>query len=208
MGQLEYVNIKPEWADDLERIEFACFPSVDTDDRYDAAELHQLACDFPKGCVVVLDGDAPVAMGLGIRVHFDFSCVQHSIHDIVGADGASGHVDDGPWYYGTALAVLPAYRRRGIGSRLYDMRKEICSDLNLAGIVAGGAIPGYANHKHAMTAATYVDKVNKGELYDTTLTMQIANGFDVRDVIANYFIDPHVDNWASFIVWDNPNYSP
>ena len=208
MGELTYTNIRAEWAEALQYIEHTAFPTADTEDLYWADELRALALEFPDGGVVVLDGETPVAMGLGIRIHFDFSHTQHSIRDLVGVDGGTGHVPDGPWYYGTSIAVLPDYRRRGIGKRLYDMRKQICRDLNLAGIVAGGVIPGYADHKDEMSAADYVAKVSAGELYDATLTMQIANGFEARGVIANYITDPAVDSWASLIIWENPDYNP
>ena len=208
MGELTYTYIRAEWAEALERVEHTCFPTADRDDLYDAEELRALARDFSEGSLAVLDGDTPVALGLGIRVDFDFGHTQHSINDIVGADGGSGHVPDGDWYYGTSIAVLPDYRRRGIGRRLYDMRKQVCRDLNLVGIVAGGVIPGYADHKAEMSAADYVAKVSAGELYDATLTMQIANGFEARGVIADYITDPAVDNWASLIVWNNPDYRP
>jgi len=208
MGELTYTSIRAEWAEALQHIEHTAFPTADTEDLYWADELRALAEEFPEGGVVVLDGDTPVAMGLGIRIDFDFSHTQHSIRDLVGVDGGTGHVPDGGWYYGTSIAVLPDYRRRGIGKRLYDMRKQICRNLNLAGIVAGGVIPGYADHKDEMSAADYVAKVSAGELYDATLTMQIANGFDARGVIADYITDPAVDNWASLIVWDNPDYDP
>ena len=208
MGELTYTSIRAEWAEELQHIEHTSFPTADREDLYWADELRALALEFGDGCVVVLDGDTPVAMGLGIRVHFDFSHTQHSIRDLVGVDGGTGHVPDGAWYYGTSIAVLPGYRRRGIGKRLYDMRKQICRDLNLAGIVAGGVIPGYADHKDEMPAADYVARVSAGELYDATLTMQIANGFEARGVIADYITDPAVDSWASLIVWENPDYNP
>ena len=208
MGELTYTSIRAEWAEALQHIEHTAFPTADTEDLYWADELRALALEFPEGGVVVLDGDTPVAMGLGIRVDFDFSHTQHSIRDLVGVDGGTGHVPDGAWYYGTSIAVLPEYRRRGIGKRLYDMRKQICRDLNLSGIVAGGVIPGYADHKDEMSAADYVAKVSAGELYDATLTMQIANGFEARGVIADYITDPAVDSWASLIVWNNPDYTP
>ena len=206
MDELTYTNIRAEWAEALQHIEHTAFPTADPEDLYWADELRALALVFPEGGVVVLDGDTPVAMGLGIRIHFDFSHTQHSIRDLVGVDGGTGHVPDGAWYYGTSIAVLPDYRRRGIGKRLYDMRKQICRDLNLAGIVAGGVIPGYADHKDQLSAADYVAKVSAGELYDATLTMQIANGFEARGVIADYIRDPAVDSWASLIVWENPDY--
>ena len=208
MGELTYTGIRAEWAEALQHIEHTSFPTADREDLYWADELRALADEFPEGGVVVLDGETPVAMGLGIRVHFDFSHTQHSIRDLVGVDGGTGHVPDGDWYYGTSIAVLPDYRRRGIGRRLYDMRKQICRDLNLAGIVAGGVIPGYADHKSEMSAADYVSKVSTSEMYDPTLTMQIANGFEARGVIADYITDPAVDSWASLIVWPNPDHRP
>ena len=59
-----------------------------------------------------------------------------------------------------------------------------------------------------MSAADYVARVSSGELYDATLTMQIANGFEARGVIADYITDPAVDSWASLIVWENPDFNP
>jgi len=207
LAELTYTNIREELAEALEYIEHTSFPTADPEDPYNADELRALARDFPEGGVVVLDGDKPVAMGLGIRLNFDLGHSQHSIRDLVGTGGGSGHVADGTWYYGTSIAVLPEYRRRGIGRRLYDMRKDICWRLNLAGIVAGGVIPGYASHKAEMTAAEYARLVSEGSLYDPTLTLPIANGFEASGVIADYIIDPAVDNWAPLIVWPNPGYS-
>ena len=70
----------------------------------------------------------------------------------------------------------------------------------------GGHIPGFAEHKHRMSAAEYVDKVAKGELYDATLSFQLDNGFEVRGVLADYLEEPAIDNWAALIVWENPDY--
>jgi hypothetical protein len=79
--------------------------------------------------------------------------------------------------------------------------------LNLAGIVAGGVIPGYAEHKHVMSADDYIAKVRAGELYDRTLTFQIENGFEAVCGLANYMADPEVDSWACLIVWRNPDWT-
>jgi hypothetical protein len=53
-----------------------------------------------------------------------------------------------------------------------------------------------------------VSKVAAGELEDPTLTFQLANGFEVRGAIAGYMQDPAVDDYASFIVWHNPDHDP
>ena len=208
MAELRYLPIEPRWADELEQVELTCFPTAEPADLYNADTLSDICETFPEGGFAVLDGDRPVAMGLGIRVDFDFDHYQHSLSEIVGDHGHEGHEPNGDWYYGTTITVLPEYRRHGIGRRLYELRKDVCRRLNLKGIVAGGVIPGYADHKHQMTAAEYVEKVSAGELYDRTLSFQIENGFEARGVIADYLRDPAVDNWASLIVWENPDHRP
>ncbi len=202
-SRLCYRNIESRWAEALEALELRAFPNVDPADLYCAAELRDLTEAFPEGNFVVLDGDEPIAMGLGVRVDFDLERPQHRLKDLMAQGGRAGHDPDGEWYYGTDVSVDPRYRRRGIGSRLYDLRKGVCCDLGLRGIIAGGVIPGYADHKASMSAAQYVERVAAGELYDPTLTFQVRNGFEVRGVLENYMHDPTVDNCASLIVWPN-----
>ena len=209
---LQYVRLAPSMAAELEALELASFPTADPADLYSAEELRVLAIEFPQGGVVGFDGegrDRPVAAGLGVRVHFDFDRPQHTIKGFF-ADSASESGDDptGPWYYGTDIVVRPEYRRRGIGRELYDLRKGICRQLNLAGIVAGGVLPGYAEHKAAMSADEYIVEVKAGRLYDPTLTFQLENGFDAVCALENYITDPAVDSWASLIVWHNPDHEP
>ena len=64
-----------------------------------------------------------------------------------------------------------------------------------------------AFHQH-MSAAEYVDKVAKRELYDATLTFQLDNGFEARGVLEDYIEEPALDNCAALIVWENPDYQP
>lgn len=201
---LTYTHIDVSHADRLQALEYLCFPTIAKDDLYNAYELTRLAEQFPLGNFVVLDGDKAVGMGLGVRVHFDFEHTQHALSDLIGGD-ETGDDPTGRWYYGTDISVDPTYRRRGIGQHLYALRKQAVHDLGLDGIVAGGVIPGFAEHKHEMTAEEYVRKVAAGELYDATLSFQIENGFEAPGVIADYVHDPAVDNWASLIVWRNPD---
>ncbi len=209
---LQYVRMTTDMADQLAELEIVSFPTADPVDLYDANELAVLAEDFPEGTVVGFDGperNQPVAAGLGVRTHFDFDHPQHNLKTFFDdAPTESGDDPNGPWYYGTDIVVSPAYRRRGIGRELYDLRKQICSDLGLAGIVAGGVIPGFAEHKHSMHADDYIAEVRAGRLYDPTLTFQLENGFEAVCALADYMADPAVDSWASLIVWHNPDYQP
>ena len=203
MTGVTFHQIRAEWADQLEAIELAAFPNVDPSDLYDAADLRRLARTFPDGGFVAFDGDRPVGMGLGILMDFDFDHIDHSAVEIYNA-----HDPDGAWYYGTTIAVLADYRGQGIGHHLYELRKDVVRRLNRRGIVAGGVLPGYADHKDRMSAEEYLAEVRAGRLYDPTLTFQMENGFQPRAVLHDYMPDPTVANHACLIVWDNPEYRP
>jgi GNAT superfamily N-acetyltransferase len=206
--EITYVQIAPEYAHTLEALERMSFPTADPA-VLTSVETVLMQCErFPEGGFVALDGDRPVGFGMGIFVDFDLDDFQHHIDDAVGPTGAELHDPHGMWYYGTDIVVHPEHRRKGIGKRLYELRKDVVRRFNRAGIIAGGVIPGFADHKHHMTADEYVSKVAAGELEDPTLTFQLANGFEVRGAIAGYMQDPAVDDYASFIVWHNPDHDP
>lgn len=205
MGDLVFTNVSPGYADEMVDLELLCFPSVARDDLLTAEGVRLQAELFPQGSFIVLDEGRLVGMASGVLVDFDITSPQHRMGRVVGREGVGKHDPDGDWYYGTDIAVHPDYRGRGIARKLYELRKQLVVDLGRKGIVAGGVIPGYADHKDRMTAQDYVDRVAGGELFDPTLSVQIANGFEVRGVIENYVEDESTDGWASFIVWFNPN---
>lgn len=209
---LQYVRPTASMADELAALELVAFPTTDPDDLYDAEGFTAIANEFPEGGVVGFDGpgrDRPVAVGLGVRTHFDFDRPQHDLATFFdGAPTDCGDDPDGPWYYGTDISVSPDYRRRGIGTELYDLRKDVCRRLNLAGIVAGGVIPGFADHKHEMSADDYVREVSAGRVSDPTLSFQLENGFVALCALDSYLTDPAVDDHAALIVWHNPDHRP
>ena len=207
VSEVTYVSLAVEHAEALEELVLAVFASISPDDLYNADELRVLAKTFPEGNFVVLDEGRPVGMGLGILVEFDFAHTSHALVDITGENGVEHHSIDHPWYYGTDISVYPEYRGRGIGRRLYELRKDCVRRLGKRGIVAGGVIPGYADHIDTMSAQAYIDKVVAGELYDPTLTFQLENGFEARGVIPGYLDDPTVGNNSVLIVWENPDIS-
>jgi GNAT superfamily N-acetyltransferase len=106
------------------------------------------------------------------------------------------------------MVVHPDYRRRGIGARLYEVRKDLVRRYNKRGIIAGGHMPGYADHKAHMDTQTYLTKVREGELYDSTLSFQMANGFRIVTILRDYIRDEVTNGDSALIVWDNPHYRP
>lgn len=205
---VRYHHLDVMWAEWVSALEQQAFPNTPPEQLLEPDDVVFLAEDFPEGCFVGLDeADVPIAIGFGIRSPFDFDHSQHTFAELIEANGGrSGHVPDGDWYYGTTIAVRPDHRRRGIGAELYELRKQVCRDLGLRGIVAGGVIPGYAGHRHEMSAEEYIERVVAGDLYDRTLSFQIANGFEARGALAGYLDDPLVDDYATLIVWPNPDF--
>ncbi len=208
MSELRYVNLTEDLAPQCAALELSCFPHADPAELISEADFRAYARTFPEGFFVCLDGDRVVGQGAGIFLDFDFDHPQHSIVGITGEHQCGNHDPDGDWYYGTDIVVHPDYRRRGIGRRLYALRKEVVRRYNKKGIIAGGHIPDFAKYKREMSAAEYVDKVARGELYDSTLSFQLENGFEPRGVLENYIRDDATDGWSALIVWQNPDYRP
>ncbi len=209
-GDLRIVQLDPRHAKQCEELELAVFHTIDPSDLYHEHEMLDLYDAFPEGNFVVLDAaadDRVIGMGLGILLEFDFDNPYHGLREIEGDGGIGNHHPDSPWYYGTDISVYPEYRGRGIGKALYEQRKRYVQEANKAGIVAGGVIPGYADHLGLMSADEYVEKVVAGDLYDPTLTFQLENGFRAGPALPDYLHDPTVGNWAVLIVWDNPDWT-
>lgn len=203
MTDLVYTNLTPELAGRCAALERRSFPTANPDDLLSEEDLLAQAEVFPEGFFVVLDGGVVAGQAGGIFLDFDFDHPQHTIKEITGEHGCGNHDPDGDWYYGTDIVVHSDYRRRGIGSELYRLRKQLVRDHGKRGIIAGGYLANFAEHKHEMSADEYCRRVATGELYDRTLTFQLENGFEVRGVLENYLEDEKNDGWASLIVWTN-----
>ncbi|CAN5833459.1 GNAT family N-acetyltransferase [soil metagenome] len=201
-GQIRLVNLVESMAPALAAIELACFPKANPDDLFAEEDIRAYSRVFPEGYFVAMDGDTPVGMGAGIFLDFDFSNPQHTIAGITGEHQCGNHDPEGEWYYGTDITVLPAYRGRGIGGRLYAARKDLVRRYEKRGIIAGGSLPGFYDHKSVMTIEKYVDAVVRGELRDPTLSFQLEQGFEVRGLLENYLEDEADDGWATLIVWE------
>lgn len=191
-------------AEELERIELLAFPMANPEELFSVDVIRAYADTFPEGYfVAVLDG-VLVGQGAGIYLDFDFDHPQHTIIGITGENQCGNHDPDGGWYYGTDISVHPDHRGRGIGARLYEARKNLVIKDGKRGIIAGAALPGFFDHKDAMTIHEYVDRVVAGDLSDPTLSFQLSQGFKVRGLLEGYMDDEADDGWAALIVWENP----
>ena len=201
-------TIQPRYAQALAQLQRDCFPTLAADELLTEADFLNHCRLFPEGNFVALARERLVGLGSGFLIDFDFDYAQHSFQDIIAGGSYSHHDAEGDWYYGGDISVHPAFRRRGIGGRLYEARKATVRKLNRKGIVAGGLIPGYAAYKRQMSVQDYVRRVAHGKLRDSTLSFQLSQGFALRGLLRDYIEDSASDNWATLIVWQNPDYQP
>lgn len=175
----------------------------------DGAVLQQIA-RFPEGQFVAITQDDPplvVAMAATMIVSRPPTAPPLTWLEAMGGTGISKHDPNGQWLYGVEMAVLPDYRRHGIGTTLYQKRFELVKRLNLRGWYAGGSLMGYHRFQGQLSVAEYAEKVIKGELIDPTVTMQMHRGFKPTCFIPDYLPDePDAGNGAVLIVWENPDY--
>ena len=106
--------------------------------------------------------------------------------------------------YGAEVMVRPNLQGRGIGTRLYQARRELTQRLGLLRIRAGARLRGYHHYAAQMSANDYVIGVIRGELKDPTLSFQLRHGFEVLAVVSNYLRhDPESLGYAAVIEWIN-----
>ena len=170
-------------------------------------DIQKLLDIFPEGQLCVVVNEKVVAIALSIIVDYKKFGDRHTYKQITGNYTFSTHDPNGDVLYGIEVFVHPDYRGMRIGRRLYDARKEICENLNLRAIMAGGRIPNYAKYADQLTPRQYIDKVKNKEIHDPTLSFQLSNDFHVKKIIKNYLPeDTKSREYATLLEWDNIYY--
>jgi GNAT superfamily N-acetyltransferase len=180
-----------------------CFPGVNPSDWMDAAMFEAQLAVFPAGQHVALDGERVVGQSSTFIIAGVRAFAQHTYREITAHNRFTLHDPAGDWLYGADMSVHPDYRGRGVARLLYETRKELVRRLGLRGIVAGGALPGYAAHAARLSVDDYIAEVVAGRLVDPTLTPQLRCGFVVQGVLRGYLPggDPVYDD-ATLLVWN------
>jgi len=157
---------------------------------------------------VEVDGKV-VACALSIILNSRKTNIYDKYYTIIDDGKFDKHDTDGDTLYGIEVFVHPDFRSLRLGRRLYDQRKELCEQMNLQRIIAGGRIPNYHNYSDSMTPRTYIEKVKRKEIYDPTLTFQLSNDFHVKKILKNYLPeDAESMEVATLLEWNNIYYEP
>jgi predicted amidohydrolase/ribosomal protein S18 acetylase RimI-like enzyme len=174
---------------------------------WSSEEYAALIRKFPEGQIGIEDNGTLIAAALAIIVQYSDFGDRHTYAKITGNGKFDTHNPDGDTLYGVDVFVDPEYRSLRLGRRLYDARKELCENLNLRAMVAGGRIPGYAAYADQMTPAKYVEMVRNKEITDPILTFQLSNEFHVRKIIRGYLpYDSESKAFATLLEWLNVYY--
>jgi GNAT superfamily N-acetyltransferase len=207
---VQIMNTRPGHAKEAAAMQRLIYPTLTEDELYTEHKFLKHIELFPEGQFVgvVTVNNRPVIAGSTstFRTNFDFKHVQHTYLEAVAHGWLTNHNPKGEWLYGGDMAVHPDYRGMKIGSSLYKARRELVKRLNLRGELAGGMLPSYEKYRHQMTIEEYVEALRTGKATCSTTTMQIKNGFSLRDVLYDHITDPRSNNCAVLLVRENPDY--
>lgn len=169
--------------------------------------IEKLLKIFPEGQIAILVDDKVVGCALSIIIKYTHFGDSHTYHEITGNYTFNTHNPKGDVLYGIDVFIEPDYRGLRLGRRLYDARKELCENLNLKAITFGGRIPSYHKYAKEVTPKEYIQKVKRKEIYDPTLSFQLANDFHVKKILNNYLEgDKESKEYAVLLQWDNIYY--
>jgi ribosomal protein S18 acetylase RimI-like enzyme len=174
--------------------------------RPDQLERHLAV--FPEGQLVVVGPDERI-LGSASSLIIDWDDYAESANwsSITGDGSFDTHNPLGKTLYGADMGVDPEARKQGIGSLLYEARKELIRERGLKRLLTGGRISGYTAVADQMTAKEYVADVVDGKRRDPALSFQLENGLVVLDVVPGYMHDLESHGFATVLEWLNPEYT-
>ena len=198
------LRLRPLTMDDFEAVaalQLKCFPGMKP---WTKAQWESQQRLFPEGQLgIEMDGELVATSGSLIVADSDYAD-WHNWREIADDGFIRNHDPDGDTLYGIEIQVDPKCRGMKLARRLYDARKQLCHERNLARMVIGGRIPGYNKYRDAMTATEYVARVISKELYDPVLTTQVSNGFMLQEIIPDYMpSDEDSAGFATCLEWPN-----
>jgi len=161
---------------------------------------------FPEGqfCAEVNGRIVGSASSLMVSLKPDYA--EHSWYDITGQGLFINHDPNADTLYGADISTHPEFRRKGIATMLYNIRKDLAVRLNLRRIISGGRLYNYYKYAKIMSAKQYVKKAENGEIKDPVISFQLKNDFKFIKVLPDYLYDKRSLNYAAFIEWINPMY--
>lgn len=208
IGQVELRNLRITDYYELIKSEREAYHNWSEYEHWTEQNIKKLLQIFPEGQLCITVNGKVVGSALSIIVDYNKFGDTHTYNQITGNFTFSTHDQkNGDVLYGIDVFVHPDYRGLRLGRRLYEARKELCENLNLKAIIAGGRIPHYRKYADELTPKQYIEKVKFNEIHDPTLSFQLSNDFHVRKVLKNYMPDDEESKeYATLLEWNNIYY--
>nr|WP_233520477.1 bifunctional GNAT family N-acetyltransferase/carbon-nitrogen hydrolase family protein [Flocculibacter collagenilyticus] len=205
--KINVVTLEQEHYPQLKALMDRVYP--DLGGAWDQSTIEKLVADFPQGQLAITDGDDLVGAALTVRVSYDKFSMPHSYDDLISTRNTIRNNQNGDALYGLDVFIHPDYRGYRLGRRLYDARKDVCKELNLKGILAGGRIVNYHKYSDELTPQEYIERVRRKEVYDPILSFQLSNDFVVKRLLTKYLPeDEKSEGYATLLAWHNILYTP
>ncbi len=196
-------NTRPSDFPAIERISRVTYPD---DSPWTADYLSKHLEIYPEGQFVAVNTENDVVVGMAASLIVTWDDYDHldNYNDFTDQGWFTNHDPSGRTLYGAEVIVDPSRRGEGIGSHIYEARKDLVRSRDLLRIRAGARLAGYFSHAGEKTAKDYVRKVIAGELFDPTLSFQLKHDFRVLSVVPDYFErDRKSRGYAAIIEWLN-----
>lgn len=200
-------NLRLDDFDDIKAIMDPVYPSMGG--VWPRKKFESMLKIFPEGQICIEDNGRVVAAAFAVVVDYDKFGDEHTYDEITGNAYLTTYDPNGDVLYGVDVFADPNYRNLRLGRRLYEARKELCQNLNLRAIIAGGRIPNYKEYKDKLSPQQYIAAVKRKEIYDPILTFQLSNDFEVKRVLKGYIPeDRESGGFATLLEWFNIYYEP
>ncbi|MCC7338282.1 MAG: GNAT family N-acetyltransferase [Pirellulaceae bacterium] len=192
--------------DELRAMAEICFPGIPPLTR---EQLESQLTIFPQGQLAIEIDGRLAATASSLVLEYSANMEWHNWKVIADGGYIRNHNPKGDTLYGIEIMVHPDFRGMKLSRRLYDARKQICRDKNLARFIIAGRIPGYHQHADKLSASQYIDGVLEKAIFDPVLTAQLSNGFSVKGLIADYLpSDTQSCGYATYLEWINLDHVP
>jgi len=173
---------------------------------FSAEQLRAHIERFPEGQLVAeVDGELAGAIATLIPPANIDVLGKHTWIGITDGGFFTRHDATGRTLYLADIYVGAPFWGRGVGQRLYAALVDLCRELELDRVVAGGRLWGYSEVADRLTAYEYVDQVIGGARRDRVLGSQLRAGFVVRGLLRDYLHDWRSRNWATLLELPNPD---
>lgn len=196
---------------DYDAIIDICRRVYPTEIPYTREELEDHRQVYPQGQFAAIETGRSELAG----VHFTLRIRLSDFHiddpwDILTAGGSFlDHNPEGHTLYGADIMVHPDHQHHGLAHALTDCARVLVQEERLWRLVGASRLPGYSQHREAMSIDEYVAAVLAGTLFDPVLTIHLKDGWTAVRPIHGYLQhDEQSAGWAEVIQWVNPDCPP